>query len=267
MLIVELGWRYVLNQWRNKIFNLSVYHSGERPLSCLRYSQSLVEFLTLNELFLLQLVRQLVSKGSTVYATARKPDAAKELKKLADNAGVQISCLDVNSPTSIQEWARNLRQTVNHIDLLINNAGILEASDLMEVTAEEMVEAFRVNAVGPLLVTQQLIKHGLLGKPGTSIVANMSSRMGSVEDNGSGGYYSYRASKSALNVINKSLAIDLAPRGVTCIDLHPGYVRTDMTGHRGTIDAQSCAAGLLKVLESDKPTGTWWDYKGEEVPW
>jgi NAD(P)-dependent dehydrogenase (short-subunit alcohol dehydrogenase family) len=116
------------------------------------------------------------------------------LQKLAKETSVHVTELDVSSSDSIAQWAANLKTQhgVTHVDLLINNAGILEASGLSSVDAEEMIRLFKVNTVGPLLVTQQLHKQGLLGKPG-SIVANMTSKMGSVEDNnGMGSYYSYR---------------------------------------------------------------------------
>jgi NAD(P)-dependent dehydrogenase (short-subunit alcohol dehydrogenase family) len=160
---------------------------------------------------------------------------------------------------------------VKHVDLLINNAGILEASGLSNVDAEEMVRLFMTNTVGPLIVTQQLRKQGLLGKPGNSIVANMTSKMGSVEDNnGMGSYYSYRASKSALNNVTKSLSLDLARDGIVALVLHPGFVQTDMVGGAGNISAKTSAAGLLNQLENRKPAelnGRFLGWNGEEIPW
>jgi NAD(P)-dependent dehydrogenase (short-subunit alcohol dehydrogenase family) len=194
------------------------------------------------------------------------------LQKLAKETSVHVTELDVSSPASITEWASNLKTQhgVKHVDLLINNAGILEGSGLSSVDAEEMVRLFMTNTVGPLLVTQQLHKQGLLGKPG-SIVANMTSKMGSVEDNnGMGSYYSYRASKSALNNVTKSLSLDLARDGIVALVLHPGFVQTDMVGGAGNISAKTSAAGLLNQLESRKPAelnGKFLGWNGEEIPW
>ncbi|KAF8061359.1 gghA [Scenedesmus sp. PABB004] len=131
-----------------------------------------------------------------------------------------------------------------------------------------MIAAFKTNTIGPLLVVQQLLKAGLLGGPGgRSVVANVTSKVGSVDDNRGGGGYAYRASKSALNIVNKSMSIDLSGEGVTAVLLHPGYVRTAMTDGSGLIDADTSVAGMLSVLESDRPlNGGWWDYKGEVVP-
>ncbi|GAB4820963.1 hypothetical protein N2152v2_008009 [Parachlorella kessleri] len=92
--------------------------------------------------------------------------------------------------------------------------------------------------------------------------------MGSIDDNTSGGCYSYRASKAALNIVTKSLAIDLQSEGITSVLLHPGYVRTDMTGWQGLVTAEASAAGLLHVLESGRPlNGRWYAYDGKEIPW
>ena len=114
-----------------------------------------------------------------------------------------------------------MKDKIKHVDLLINNAGVLVSTGLGGVDADELMSLFQINAIGPLIVTQQLYKQGLLGKPGKTIVANMTSKMGSVSDNGMGGYYSYRASKSALNIISKSLSLDLEGEGVTTVLLHP----------------------------------------------
>ena len=117
------------------------------------------------------------------------------------------------------------------------------------------------------MVQQLLVRGKLGGSAGPSLVGNVSSKVGSVEDNGSGGGYAYRASKSALNVANKSLSIDLEGEGVQCVLLHPGWVRTDMTLGNGLIDAEESVAGMLKILETSGMNGRWFDYKGDVVPW
>ena len=141
----------------------------------------------------LQLTRQLAAKGKTVYATARSTSTVTDLIALSKSADVdvKICILDVSSPASISDFAAELKTRVNHVDLLINNAGIMDRSGLSEVTSEEMVRIFQTNAIGPLLVTQAL-QSLLGGKLGPSVVANMTSKMGSVGDNGMGGYYSVR---------------------------------------------------------------------------
>ena len=139
--------------------------------------------------------------------------------------------------------------------------------------AEEMMHVFKINTVGPLLVTQQLLKNGLIGDPakgkGGALVGNVTSKVGSVDDNGSGKGYAYRAPKAALNIVNKSMSIDLEDRNVQCLLLHPGWVRTRMTEGRGLIDADESARGLLAAMEGafGEINGRWYDYKGDEIPW
>ncbi|KAL4440648.1 hypothetical protein ABPG77_000357 [Micractinium sp. CCAP 211/92] len=221
----------------------------------------------------LELVRQLLARGNTVIATARKPDAASELRALQPGTGsrLHLTQLDVAAPESVESWAAGVKALAPHVDLLVNNAGVTDGwRELGEVTAKDMLDCFVPNCIGPLLVTQQLHKQGALGSTsgGSSLVANMSSKMGSINDNGSGSDYAYRASKAALNIVNKSLSIDLAGDDICCVLLHPGYVRTDMTGWEGNIDVETCVEGLLAVLESDRElNGRWYDFAGKEVPW
>jgi NAD(P)-dependent dehydrogenase (short-subunit alcohol dehydrogenase family) len=121
---------------------------------------------------------------------------------------------------SLRDECKGLR----HIDVVINNAGIYGAKvDIKTVTEQDMMQTFKTNAIGPLIVVQQLLVNGLIGGfGGKTLVANVSSKVGSVDDNRGGGGYPYRASKSALNIVNKSMSIDLAGDGVTCVLLHPG---------------------------------------------
>ena len=137
------------------------------------------------------------------------------------------------------------------IDLLINNAGIYGpykgGQTLDSVTSQAMLNVFNVDCVGPLRVVQQL-KDRIIKARGT--IANISSKMGSSDDNGSGGTYAYRAAKAGLIIISKSMAIDLQPLGVSVITLHPGWVTTDMTHQSGLIDVQTSVAGMTKVIEN-----------------
>jgi len=189
----------------------------------------------------LEFVAQLLARGNAVHATARAPAASKALAALAAKAGpaLHVAALDVACPASIDAWAAGLSGDTARggpFDLLINNAGVAEWSSLGSVTQESMLRLFSVNAVGPLLVTQAAAGKGLLRKG--SVVANITSKMGSMADNGSGGTYAYRASKAALNAVTVSLARDLSASGVVATLLHPGWVRTDMTSNNGLIDVQ-----------------------------
>lgn len=152
------------------------------------------------------------------------------------------------------------------IDLLIHNAGILRWKEsLEEVGRDGMMEQFAVNAAAPVLLTQALLPRLASGGK----VALITSRMGSVADNGSGGHYGYRMSKAALNIAGMSLARDLAPRHIAVAILHPGMVSTDMIGGRGQIEPSEAAKGLLARIDglTEKNSGTFWHQNGEVLPW
>jgi NAD(P)-dependent dehydrogenase (short-subunit alcohol dehydrogenase family) len=210
----------------------------------------------------LELARQASAAGATVVATAREPEKAAELNAL----DVRVEQLDVADADSVARFARSLGDLA--VDVLINNAGVgVGHPSLEELDPESLVPMFRVNAVGPLRVTQALLPHLRRGKE--KRVVQMTSRMGSIDDNSSGGAYAYRASKAALNMINKSLALDLAGEGFTCIVTHPGWVTTDMGGQGAPLSVQESAAGLLKVVDglTQDDNGRFLMWSGEELPW
>ena len=240
----------------------------------------------------LEFCKQILAKsdGNSVVASCRDPSAATDLTALQKEMGASrlaIVALDVADEKSIAKWAESLaalepvKAHGGSISVVINNAGTTGTDgyskwELQDMTADEMMHVYRVNTVGPMLVTQQLVKRGLLGSVAgspsegpVSLVGNVTSKVGSVDDNGSGKGYAYRASKAALNIVNKSMSIDLADRGVWCQLLHPGWVRTRMTEGRGLIDADESAAGLIKAMEGEYGpiNGCWYDYKGDEIPW
>ena len=156
------------------------------------------------------------------------------------------------------------------IDLVINNAGIYgptkDGQSLDKVTSEIMRQVFEVDCIGPLNVVQAL-KDRVIRAGG--IIANVSSKMGSTADNTSGGTYAYRAAKAALVIVSKSMAADLAPFGVRVITLHPGWVRTDMTGQTGLIDVETSVAGMTKIISraEDYEPGSFIAFDGQQVPY
>lgn len=182
-----------------------------------------------------------LAAGHHVWACHRQ-----EKNKLSGISNDRLHLLewDVTQPVSDAV----LKQIPYQIDLLINNAGIYGPNNqqLESVTADEMAELFMVNSIAPLMVVQQL--KGRLSKG--SVIANLSSRMGSTEDNGSGGCYGYRASKAALVIISKSMAVDLQSSGIEVITLHPGWVRTDMTGNTGEIDVEESVRGMTTIISN-----------------
>ncbi|QDZ38553.1 SDR family oxidoreductase [Euhalothece natronophila Z-M001] len=206
----------------------------------------------------LEYCKQLQAKGETVIAVCREP--SEELKAL----GVPVeSGIDVTSDDSVAELVKRLQGTT--IDVLINNAGIIEANSLENLDFESLERQFRVNAVAPLRVTKALLP--LIPKGGKIVL--MTSRMGSIEDNTSGGYYGYRMSKTALSMAGKSLAEDLKPRGIAVGILHPGMVQTRMTDFSG-ITTQESVQGLIQRIEElnlDNSGTFWHGVKGEVLPW
>jgi len=194
-----------------------------------------------------------LSTEHEVYALCRR--ASAQLQDLPVNI---YEGVDVRDPTTIPEDLPNL-------DILINNAGILRRDHLDQLSMEEIQEQFVVNALGPLQTTQRLLPRLSNG----SKVVIITSRMGSVADNSSGRMYGYRMSKAAVNMAGKSLSIDLAPKGISVALLHPGYVRTDMTGGNGYISTTESAKGLIAQIErlDMTNTGAFWHCNGESLPW
>ncbi|RLN93505.1 hypothetical protein BBJ28_00012345 [Nothophytophthora sp. Chile5] len=156
--------------------------------------------------------------------------------------------LDISEKQSIAVAARALEGVP--IDLLINNAGVCENHNLEDTTSENCVRQFEVNALGPLLMTRALLPNLRLAVSarGSAFVAQITSRMGSVADNSSGGAYGYRASKGALNVFTKSLAIDLAPQNIGCLLLHPGNVNTAHGNFTGAVEPEESVAGMARII-------------------
>jgi NAD(P)-dependent dehydrogenase (short-subunit alcohol dehydrogenase family) len=205
----------------------------------------------------LEMASQYEARGDEVIAVCRH--SSPELQSM----GVEVfDGVDVTSGESLGGLTDALRG--RRIDRLVNNAGILERDALDDLDFEAMERQFRVNALGPLRVTAAL--RPLLGE-GSSVFI-ITSRMGSVEDNTSGGYYGYRMSKAAVNIAGKSLSIDLKDAGIAVFLLHPGYVATDMTGRQG-IPAEQAAAGLIERMDTLQleQTGTFWHQEGYALPW
>jgi NAD(P)-dependent dehydrogenase (short-subunit alcohol dehydrogenase family) len=205
----------------------------------------------------LELCKQLTARGDQVIAACRQSSDALDALKVQVIDGV-----DVGSAAGVQGLVTRLGNQA--LDWVINNAGILTADSLQNLDFDGMERQFRINTLGPLRVTSALLDKLAAG----SKVGIVTSRMGSIEDNTSGGYYGYRLSKAAVNMAGMSLSRDLHERGIAVILLHPGMVATDMTGRQG-IPASMAAAGLIARMDQlDMGTsGTFWHAEGEQLPW
>ncbi len=212
----------------------------------------------------LAFVRAYAADGWRVHAACREPEAARDLKAVAGE--VSLHRLDVTHAGHIAALAAEVAAP---IDLLLNNAGIAgpRGLGLGEIDAEAWAEVLLVNAIAPIEVAQAFAEQ--VAASGRKTMAFVSSRMGSIGENTSGGSVVYRSSKAALNAAVKSLAIDLAPRRVKAVVLHPGWVKTDMGGAGAAITTESSVAGLCRVIDklTQDMSGRFWNYDGTEIPW
>jgi NAD(P)-dependent dehydrogenase (short-subunit alcohol dehydrogenase family) len=208
----------------------------------------------------LALAERFAQRGDTVIGVCREPSKALGALGIRVESGVEVT----DGP-SLARLANRLSDV--EIDILINNAGVMRASgfDELEDQLDDFRLQFEVNSLAPLRVTRALSERLADG----SKVAIITSRMGSIADNDSGGHYGYRMSKAAVNMAGASLAVDLAPRGISVGLLHPGFVRTGMTGHNGLVDTNESAAGLVDRIDelSAHNSGSFYHANGERLPW
>ena len=207
----------------------------------------------------LELVKQLKNRGESVIATCRSTSTELNALSVRVEAGI-----DITSGESVIKLRDSLKDT--KIDVLIQNAGIAEFNSLSNLDPQSIVDQFKVNALSPLCFVQTMLNH--LSK--SAKIALISSRMGSIEDNTSGGSYGYRMSKVALCMAGKSLSVDLKPRGISVGILHPGLVSTRMTGFTSNgIQPKESVKGLIQRIDelTLENTGTFWHSNGDILPW
>lgn len=206
----------------------------------------------------LELTRHYVATDDQVICVCRRSSA--ELESIAHRV---IGGIDVAEAADVSRLANEIGDQT--IDVLINNAGICTSESLENMDFGEIQRQFSVNAMAPLRITWQLLGNLVSG----SKVIMITSRMGSIEDNTSGGRYGYRASKAALNAIGVSLARDLAPEGISVALLHPGFVQTRMTKFSGDVMPDEAAVGLIQRIEelTLETSGCFLHANGDPLPW
>lgn len=206
----------------------------------------------------LALTHAYIKRGDTVYALCRQ--ASEDLKQSGANI---VENVDMLNTDALPQCLVSLQKV--SIDILINNAGVLERESLSDWNPATIEKQFKVNALAPLLVTQCLLP----SMAANSKVVMITSRMGSMADNGSGGYYGYRMSKAALNAAGVSMAKDLASQGIAVALLHPGFVQTEMVNYGGDIDATTSALRLQQLIDDLNlaNSGQFWHSNGESLPW
>jgi NAD(P)-dependent dehydrogenase (short-subunit alcohol dehydrogenase family) len=217
----------------------------------------------------LELVRQYLLEGWQVYATARQPELAIDLQQLVTQypQNLTLYALDVCNETQRQNIATALKGIP--LDILINNAGVYGQNDAYfgNTDEEKWHDALNINTIAPMKIMELLVDNIALGDK--KIIASMSSKMASMDDNGSGGSYVYRSTKAALNAIMVSVARDLKVLGISAIILHPGWVCTDMGGANGEINTEQSAQRLRSILDAVRleNSGDFYDIDGSIIPW
>ncbi len=206
----------------------------------------------------LELARALAARGGQVFATCRNATPALQALQVT-----VLSNIDVTEDASAEKLAHDL--AAHKLDLVIINAGILERTSLDALDMASVRRQLEVNAIAPLRIAAAL-RHRLQNPCKLALIT---SRMGSIADNTSGGSYGYRMSKAALNAAGRSLAHDLKSQGVAVALLHPGYVRTDMTGGGGNVSPEEAAQMLIARIDalSLATSGSFWHANGETLPW
>lgn len=214
----------------------------------------------------LEYVKQYAESGQQVYATVRDPAKATALQQLAaKHTNIQVLALDVSDVSAIRDLAGQLSALT--IDILISNAGTYPDSAFGKTDPQAWLHAFQVNTLTTYYLAEAFLPQ--LRRASQAKLIAMTSKMGSIEDNGSGGEYIYRSSKTALNMVVKSLALDLREFNIAVAALHPGWVRTDMGGPNGLIDTETSVRGLRLVIEglNSAQSGEFIAYDGKRIPW
>lgn len=217
----------------------------------------------------LELCKQYLNEDWKVHAACRDPNNATRLSVLADKYpnNLTVHTLDVSKTEQIAELQKKIAD--KPIDILFNNAGIYgaEASEFGNTDKDTWLETFNVNVISPMKMVEAFAEN--VGSSEIKIIANMSSKMASIEDNSSGGSYAYRSSKTALNMTMTSASHDLKASAIAVVLLHPGWVRTQMGGPNGELSSEESATSLRDILSkvTINDTGKFFDIDGSIIPW
>ena len=217
----------------------------------------------------LEFARKYAADGWDVFATCRNPKAAKELASLAKSSGGRLTVLDmdVTHGESVRSAAQQLGNEA--IDVLINNAGIsgVSGQNTGHIDYENWARVLDVNTMGPLRVIEVFVDH--IARSERRLIVTITSGMGSITDNTSGGSIAYRTSKAAVNMAVRSVAAELTPRGVTCVVVSPGWVKTRMGGAGAPLSVQDSVAAMRRLFDRLRPSdsGKFFSYDGGKHSW
>jgi len=216
----------------------------------------------------LEFARQYLAEGWHVYGACRMPDRAEKLQRLVETGAGQIEVLqmDVTNRSTIDRAAAAIGTAA--IDVIINSAGIMgNSATVGNVDYDSWIATLNVNTLGPLRVLESFLEH--LARGTRKLVVTITSGMGSIGDNTSGGYIPYRSSKAAVNMVMRTVALDLKPRGISCVVVNPGWVRTDMGGSSAPLTPEQSVTSLRRLIQTFGPahSGKFFNYDGKEYPW
>jgi NAD(P)-dependent dehydrogenase (short-subunit alcohol dehydrogenase family) len=217
----------------------------------------------------LEFARQYAADGWRVLAGCRNPDSAQALQLLMRDAKDRLSLveIDVTDAGSIERAAAAGDQGA--IDLLINCAGVMGKSDqtIGTIDYDDWAQVLDVNVMGPARVTEAFLQR--VARSSRRTIATITSGMGSLADNTSGGYIPYRTSKAAVNMVMRSAAVDLVRERITCVVINPGWVKTDMGGRGATLTPEQSISAMRRLIEKlgPKDSGKFYNYDGREYPW
>jgi NAD(P)-dependent dehydrogenase (short-subunit alcohol dehydrogenase family) len=216
-----------------------------------------------------EFAKQYSADGWQVYAACRDPVAASELCQLAEDSGerLRILAIDVTDAGSVKAAAAELDGQA--IDVLLNNSGIIgpHGQTIGNIDYDAWAKVLDVNTMGPMRVAEAFVEH--VARSERKLIITLTSGMGSLADNTSGGSIAYRSSKAAVNMVMRSLAIDLASRGITCVVVNPGWVQTDMGGANATLTPADSVTALRGLIETLGPaqSGRFFNHDGREYAW
>ena len=214
----------------------------------------------------LEFVRQYSQLGWSVLACCRNLSNSNELEILQKKfSSIEIFQLDVGNLNEIKDLSNTLKDRT--IDILLNNAGIYRSGPLGSIDTEEWIESFKINTIAPYVVIESFLDQVIRSRQ--KKIVSITSKMGSIDDNTSGGSYMYRTSKTALNSMMRSMTYDLESKEISTLTLHPGWVKTDMGGSNAWINSTESVTGMIQQIEklSQKNSGEYVDYSGKTIKW
>jgi NAD(P)-dependent dehydrogenase (short-subunit alcohol dehydrogenase family) len=215
----------------------------------------------------LEFARQYAADGWRIFAACRNPDAADDLHELTRTGSVTVFPMDVTDLSSVRHAAAGLKD--ESIDVLLNSAGIIgkPGQRTGHIDYESWEQVLNVNTLGPLRVTEAFVEH--VARSERKLIVTITSGLGSLTDNTSGGSIPYRSSKAAVNMAMRSAAIDLAPRGIACVLVNPGWVKTDMGGPGAPLTPSESVAALKSLIATFglAHSGKFFHYDGREYAW